>query len=579
MQDADMVQLGWYDSANVVRRNWDRNPFSEEFDIIAHGLVQDTTSNRVHIVEIRVTSGLSYFIEVRQRPDTTAATPAVFDGNIPLGMGSGDGGVLITKVVTDVLNNNHQTRLITLLQEQQRLLGTGEGAEDPLRTIKITVVNDNVQARPRVCRVKVEWAQEIADTPGGDFDLRILPWGPGWETEDIWIDRSPFGTYDFTDSSGNPTGNGDEPRPMEINRFYARIRNEGVATANAVKVSHYAINPPGVGDNGNWTPLSSYTIASIPPNGSSENFVNWIPLVGEHTCLKVAIHQQLGEVSGGNNQAQENVFNFQPAASSVAEPVVLTVAVRNPLDEKALVTIALENVPVGYNVYFPHRWLWLEARGEKKLDLLILPLFDPANPYVTHFADDKDRRKAVPVARIRLYGRVPRVYSEKLQITGEPASWMSPIGGVLARVEPKLRGEITIRRDVKEEDGIVYVQGCIEPKIRCQVLRVDMTCPDGKVTSIITDTDDRGCFTARFHYKDLCRCREVQVEKPREKHRKDNDVPLGADQRVNCQEKKESKERKSPVDTVCVASFQAHIFNAKQVAPASSNVIHHEIKK
>ena len=576
----NIVQLGWYDSVNVARRDWDRNPFSEEFDIVAHDLTQDTSASRIHILEIRITSGLSYFVEVRQRPDTTATNPAVFDENIPLGMGSDDGGVIVTKVVTDTLNNNHQTRLITLLQQPQRLLGTGENAEDPLRTINISVVDDSVQARPRVCRVRVEWAQEIADTPGGDFDLRINPWGPGWETEDIWIDRNPFGSYDFTDPSGNPTGNGDEPRPMEINRFYARVHNDGTATANAVKVTHYAITPPGVGDNGNWTPLSSNTIASIPSNGSSENFVNWVPTVGEHTCLKVAVHQQLGEVSGGNNQAQENVFNFQPAASSMAEPVKLTVAVRNPLDERALISIALENVPQGYYVYFPHRWLWLDALGEKKLDLLIIPLFDPQDPYVTHYRQKTDDRKASPVASIRLYGRVPRVYSEKLEITGHPASWMAPIGGVLARVEPKIRGEIILDPNVKEDDGICYVEGCLQPMIHCQVLRVDMTHPNDQVTSVITDTDERGCFIARFKCPDKSECEQVKITKPKAILSRNKTAILATDQRTNCPPTHTDTNQPPPIiSSICIISFQAHIFNAKQVAPTSSNIVHWEIGK
>jgi M6 family metalloprotease-like protein len=576
----NIVQLGWYDSVNVVRRDWDRNPFSEEFDIVAHALAQDTSASRVHIVEIRITGGLSYFIEVRQRPDTSAASPSVFDENIPLGMGSDDGGVIVTKVVTDTLNNNHQTRLITLLQEPQRLLGTGESAEDPLRTIRISVVDDSVQARPRVCRVRVEWAQDIADTPDGDFDLRIEPWGPGWETEDIWVDRNPFGSYDFTDPSGNPTGNGDEPRPMEINRFYARVHNDGTETANSVKVTHYAITPPGVGDNGNWTPLSTYTIASIPNNGSSENFTNWVPTVGEHTCLKVAIHTQLGEVSGGNNQAQENVFNFQPAASSIAEPVKLTVAVRNPLDERALVLIALENVPRGYYVYFPHRWLWLDALAEKRLDMLIIPLFDPKQPYVTHFNDKQDDRRAAPVASIRLYGRVPRVYSEKLEITGEPASWMAPIGGVLARVEPKLRGEINLDPNIKEDDGICIVRGCLDPKIRCQALRVDMIHPNGEVTSVLTDTDERGCFIARFKCPDIGECKEIETSKPKRIISQTKPATLTVDQRTNCSPKKDDSDNQPPiVDSICVTSFQAHIFNAGQIAPTSSNIVHREIKK
>ena len=574
----NIVQLGWYDSANVVRRDWDRNPFSEEFDIVAHDLAQDATAGRVHIVEIRITSGLSYFIEVRQRPDTTAASPAVFDENIPLGLGPDDGGVVVTKVVTDTLNNNHQTRLITLLQEHQRLLGTGEGAEDPLRTINISVVNDSVQARPRVCRVRVEWAQDIADTPGGDFDLRIEPWGPGWETEDIWVDRSPFGTYDFTDPSGNPTGNGDEPRPMEINRYYARVHNDGTATANSVKVTHYAINPPGVGDNGNWTPMATYTIASIPNNGSSENYVNWVPLVGEHTCLKVAIHQQLGEVSGGNNQAQENIFNFQPAASSIAEPVKLTVAVRNPLDERALVLVALENVPQGYYVYFPHRWLWLDARAERKLDLLIVPLFDPRKPYAIHFHEQSDDRKAEPLALIRLYGRVPRAYSEKLKITGEPASWMAPIGGVLARVEPKLRGEVNLNPDVKEEDDTYTVHGSVEPKIRCQALRVDMTHPDGQVTSVLTDTDDRGGFIARFKSPDISKSRQRETIKPVRVISQAKPAVPPVDQRINCPPEHDNSDHQPPiVDSVSVVSFQAHIFNARKIAPTDSNIIHWEV--
>jgi len=571
---SNMKQLGWYSNGNVATRDWNRNPFSEEFDIIAHGLAEDTSGSRVHIVEIKISGGLSYFIEVRQRPDSSATTPAVFDENIPLGLGGDDGGVVVTKAITGTLNNNQQTRLITLLQGPQRLLGTGEVAEDPLRTIRVTVVDDSVQDRPRVCRVRVEWAQEIADTPGGDFDLRMEPWGPGWETEDIWIDRNPFGSYDFTDPAGNPTGNGDEPRPMEINHFFARVRNDGTAAASDVNVTHYAITPPGVGDNGTWTPLSTYTIPSIASNAVSENSVNWVPTVGEHTCLKVAIHQQLGEVSGGNNSAQENVFNFQPAAGSIAEPVKLTVAVRNPLETRSLVLVALENVPTGYYVYFPHRWLWLEPLGERKLDLLIIPLFDPGNPKVmSHRVDDNER--PAPVASIRLYGRVPHVYTEELQITGVPASWMAPIGGVLARVEPKLRGEVIVDPHVEEDDGMCIVRGCVEPRIKCQAVAVDMQLPTGEVVRVVTDTDDEGCFVARFRCPDDSACRHKEDDSPKPKEPPHEDNPVGTDQRVNCPPKRRlADEPPRPVETVCAVAIQAHIFNASQLAPTSSNIVH-----
>ncbi|MCP4375285.1 MAG: hypothetical protein GY794_03785 [bacterium] len=582
----NMKQLGWYSGTNVVTRDWNRNPFSETFDIVAHDLAQDGDPARVHLVEIRMGAGLSYFIEVRQRPDLTSPAPAVFDENIPLPMGGGtDGGVVVTKAISGELNNNHQTRLITLLQDPDRVLITGEVVDDPLRTIVITVVDDNLQARPRVCRVRVEWAQNIADNPDGDFDLNIRPWGPGWETEDIWIDRMPYGSYDFTDASGDPTGNGDEPRPLEINRFYARVRNEGDEPANDVKVTHYAISPPGVGDNGSWSPLSTYTIGAIPGGGVSENFVNWVPLVGEHTCLKVAISQQLGEVTGANNQAQENVFNFQPAASSIAEPVVLTVAVRNPLKERALLTIALENVPRGYFVYFPHRWLWLDPLGEKKLDLLIIPLFDPAKPYLPdQYYESQKERKVVPEAQISLYGQVARVYSEELELTGIPASWMAPIGGVLARVEPKLRGKVELDPKIQDDDEVIIVHGQVDPKIRCQSLRVDMVAPDSSVLSVLTDTNDRGRFVARFS-----RPASVKVvAKMRTAHRlterlvdvgKVNTAP-GPDQRTNCPPdrnqppKNDNDNGNGKENPYPRYAFQAHIINASKIAPTDSNIIY-----
>lgn len=521
-----MHQLGWYNAANIVDLEWDRNPFSQEFDIAAHDLIQDVTATRYHLLRIKVSDGLYYFVEVRQRPDPAAATPQVFDENIPLPMGGApDGGVIVTKAITGELNNNHQTRLITMLQEQTRVMVTSDEAVDPLRTLRIVVVNDNVQARPRVCRVRIEWAQVIADTPGGDFDLRIEPWGPGWETIDIWIDRNPFGTFDNTDASGNPIGNGDAPRPLEINQFEARIRNDGAADATDVRVTHYAVEPPGVGDNGNWSPLATYTIGTIPASGSVTRQVNWVPLVGEHTCLKVAISPQLGEVSTGNNSAQENVFTFQPAAGSVPEPVVMTVAVRNPLKERSLVMISLQGVPQGYYVYFPHRWLWLDALAERKLDLLVIPLVD--------IRELKQRK-----ADVRLFGRVPRVYSEKLDITDYPGSWMAPIGGVMASVTPKHRGQVKLDDKVRrEKENHVGVTGRVTPNIKDQQLRVDMTRPDGSVATASAKTDDNGRFNAVF---DLTQ-----------------------------------KGKKSSIsqDKGATYAFQAHILNATQTAPADSNIV------
>ncbi|UUZ49261.1 hypothetical protein LP420_02245 [Massilia sp. B-10] len=82
-----MEKLGYYNAPNIQTLNWDRNPFTQEFDVVAHGLTEDATA-RLHLVKIKVSDGLMYYVQVRQRPGATAQ---VFDENIPLGGASEPG--------------------------------------------------------------------------------------------------------------------------------------------------------------------------------------------------------------------------------------------------------------------------------------------------------------------------------------------------------------------------------------------------------------------------------------------------------------------------------------------------------
>src|SRR3954447_2900934 len=276
-------KLGYYQPANVRQVSWDRNPFDHTYDIVAHGLTEDTDVDRVHVVKIAVSDALTYYVEVRQRPGTTTQ---IFDDQIPLGSAPNQGGVIVTRAIAGVMHNNQQTRFITLMHDP-RVLHAGETVEDPARALKVTVVNDGIQARPLVCRVKVEWAQTIADDPNGSFDLAITPWDSSWQSPDLWVDRDPFGSFDnAADSQGRPGGNGDKPQVNKINHFVARVNVTGAMGASNVKVTHYAVTPPGVGDNGNWSPISVQTIASLAANAHVDVSANWVPVVGKHTCLK-----------------------------------------------------------------------------------------------------------------------------------------------------------------------------------------------------------------------------------------------------------------------------------------------------
>ena len=504
-----LEKAGWVNGTNILNLNWDRNPFSGTYDLVAHGLAQNAFAGRYHIVKIKVTDGLFYNIEVRQRPP--AGSAQVFDDQIPLDVAAHNGGVIVTKVFTDVVNNNQQTRFISLLHDEH-VLSLNQIAIDPARALKITVLNDNIAANPLVCRVKVEWAQTISNDPAGQFDLRIDPWDGNYQTPDIWIDRNPFGAFDQSlDAQGRPRGNGDKPRPQEINHFYTRVHNDGVIPVSNVNVTFYAISPPGVGDNGNWAPITTRVIANINQNDKSDIFANWVPAVGQHTCLKIFIQPQLGEISGGNNSAQENVFEFEAPAASVPEAVYIPVAVRNPLKERTIVHLSVNGVKYGYVAQFPNAWVWLDALEERNLILTVVPILD----YPVYKRNEKTTDYAT---NINLTGYVPREYQEEIKITKFPASKLLKIGGIYSKVKPKKKATLKIWQEINEKDKMtIVVCGKLSELIANQNIRVDISSPIMETMYVGAKTDAAGSFMVRINFnpifKKLLAAKKVQDQK------------------------------------------------------------------
>ncbi len=480
-----LEKLGYYDAANIRELTWDRNPFSQEFEVVAHGLAQDPAADRFHLLRIRVTDGLHYYVQVRQRPGTTTQ---VFDDNVPLGGAPNQGGVVVTRAIADTMHINQQTRFITLMHAPQ-VLKAGEFVDDPARALRITVVDDSVQVRPQVCRVRVEWAQTIADDPAGSFDLRVEPWDTSYQSPDIWVDRAPFGAFDSPlDAEGRPQGNGDRPMVGEINRFTARVHVSGAMGASNVKVTFYAVFPPGVGDNGNWSPIGVQPVASIPQNGAVDVATNWVPVVGQHTCLKVYASQQLGEVSGGNNGAQENVFDFIAASHSPAAPVLIRTAIRNPLDERRMIHVGVDRVPRGWAVHFPHSWVWLDGKAERHLDLIVVP----SGGYAEY-----QERKMPLTAPVRLTGFLPRSYT--LPAPSPAASRFYRIGGTLNRVHLRRGVKLDLREDREtKQETTVALRGKMLPGMAGERIRVELTDPKGALRVAETKTDGQGAYSVGF---------------------------------------------------------------------------------
>ena len=490
-----LEKLGYYNNANIRELVWDRNPHSEEIDIVAHAQNENTTAGRVHIVKVKVSDALTYYVEVRQRPGTTTQ---IFDAQIPIGASANQGGVIVTRVIAGEMHNNQQTRFITLMHDNRVQL-TNDFIDDPARALRITVVNDNVQARPQVCKVRVEWAQTVVNDSNGAFDLSVTPWNGNYESPDIWVDRDPtLGSFDNPkDAQGRPTGSGDKPWVNHINQFTARINVSGAMGASNVKVTVYAVTPPGVGDNGNWSPIAVKTIGNIATSSFVDIACNWVPLVGKHTCLRVFASQQFGEISGENNGAQENVSDFKAAGGSPAAPLFIRTAVRNPLDERRRIHLALTGLPSGWAGQIPHAWVWLDAKAEREIDVMVWPIVDVS---LYRFGSNKPKEGRFPgLAPVKIKGFVERSYTEQLgpleQVVG---SRFYPIGGTFYRVSVCKRANIRLEVESKgERTDQIVAHGAVGPAFAGQRVLVDVELPDGKThRAVETQTDSSGQFKA-----------------------------------------------------------------------------------
>jgi len=228
--------------------------------------------------------------------------------------------------------------------------------------LKITI--SAVLGQPQNLQVVTGWGPEPF------YDLRIDPWTPPpWESPDIWIDSQANGwdVYEYTDGSGNPVRNGDRPQLSRDNRVYARVHNDGNVARSNVQVSILASTPPGIGDTGNWTLLDRVTIPSIPAGGTVvAPPVIWRPGVGTHSCLLARIDYQSGELNANNNQAQENVDDYNTTASSPWHPIYQSLQVSNPTDIHQVLRLEANNLPRGWKVWVSQRFIPL-APGETKL--------------------------------------------------------------------------------------------------------------------------------------------------------------------------------------------------------------------
>lgn len=512
-------RLDYFDEAmgtgNVAKIEWGSTATHDEtYDLVPHDLVQNASGNdQLHLLKLKVTEGLTYYAEVRQRPDPgSVGQDYVFDPSIPLDPSAPawEGGVIIYKAVENNNQSNNKERRVNLLAPQ-RMLQVGDTFEDPARTIRLDVSQRSAD-RPANYTVRVRWGTLPAADPNGQFDLRITPWGaPPWETVDIWVnspkndETSPAKEIYKNHEPGDdtkPVGNGDAPWVGHDNIIYARITNQGVVdTPEPVRVTFYVNTPPGIGDDGTWAPFDTIDVGILAAGETRivQAARKWRPSVGEHTCVKVEIHKMTGEVTFDNNGAQENFNDFEAVSASPYNVVEFDFIARNPYEVPAIMDLNARNLPKGWNVAFEHGSLWLEPGANETVHTLIWtdrPVTNNAAETALMEKRRKDQEGRLPPRKV------------DISLEGEMDVFASgdqsfAIGGITASVGAVVRTEIRVAefsKQAKREQRLIF-SGSLTPNTGVTPLAIHIRGPGGQYIVERLATDASGLFTVQTQFR------------------------------------------------------------------------------
>lgn len=456
---ADNVrQLVWTPTSQV----------DQTFDIVAHGATQDADPNRVHALRLVVSSGMTYWVEVRQR----APVGLPFDQSI---LAAGTAGCVLVTRATDELSivDNTFERPVQLMG----VLQPGGTVVDASRNLVITV-DSQIQADPIAYRVRVQWNQPIPDNPNGTFDLAITPWDTTlYETPDIWVDsirRNAANVYEFH-ADGDPSRpilSGDRPWVKHDNIIKARVRNTGPQKVEDIHVSCYITQPPGIGDNGEWQILETKQVAEIGPNSDTIVEFKWVPEGDAHTCISVAILPKLGEVTGGNNRAQENVAVFDSASGSSHEPVILEAAVRNPFTIGKRVDLLVRHLPARWHAVVDRSHVWLGGKGSAPIRAVI---------WTDLQSFGLEGERGVRLAKPTVEGWTFDDHHYR------------PIGGILAPV--RAVPGVTIDYRLEHGGGAIYVWGRLDPPAKQVPIAVEIRAESGRAFMLYDTTTNTGEFS------------------------------------------------------------------------------------
>ncbi|WP_347331867.1 hypothetical protein [Marinimicrobium locisalis] len=205
------------------------------------------------------------------------------------------------------------------------------------------------------------------------IDLHFQDHVPSWKSPDIWVDwpgDNPDPNVPREYPVGTPIDQGEPVRfpasGSERHFMVARVHNAGNVSAEDVKVRWFVCDPPGTGDDGRWAERDTQTIAEIAPGDNNIATFDW-PVdssTNAHQCMRMeiidwSIPTQVDPATGDtvalasddvklqNNNAQQNVFNFEALSGSPYAPISFAMQVHSDRREPEVASLVPDHLPHG----------------------------------------------------------------------------------------------------------------------------------------------------------------------------------------------------------------------------------------
>ena len=233
-------------------------------------------------------------------------------------------------------------------------------------TLEDAIVPIGSNTEPAGTGIKISVDSEIPDQggylvgvgyepPPDDYDVYIRKGDPIWTSPDIWIDnqRNGGGYKAYDEATGHSAGPVDEdPIGGEENRIYARIHNNGPATAYDIEVQ-FLLSAPyhTVGGEGDFDLYKSVFIGELPAGEFRDVFVTWEPDAEDdpHNCVRVHLRRLVNDTNSANNEAQQNLTVRYSNQSSPYDEVNFGFQIKNPDPLPKLIYLQQEGVPKSWS--------------------------------------------------------------------------------------------------------------------------------------------------------------------------------------------------------------------------------------